>query len=162
MTTINCSSIQTLRNDCLHRTVTWYVCSCGNVKQKTNCLQNVGQQVNCKQLLPLSHSQHELVLIVCVVPQMYIPMLFLLYINDLYNVCCDFVPLFLLIMLIFPTKVMKWTSWWNINCNLENRSLWSKMNKLSLNVKIYAEFCYIPKGNIHDVPSRRENWWQAY
>ena len=62
--------------------------------------------------------------------------LFLIYINDLYNVCCDFVP----ILFADDTNLFyKGADFGelvkSINAELENISLWLKVNKLSLNVK---------------------------
>ena len=77
-------------------------------------------------------------LITCSVPQGSILglLLFLIYINDLYNVCCDSVP----ILFADDTNLFyKGADFGelvkSINAELENISLWLKVNKFSLNVK---------------------------
>ena len=76
-------------------------------------------------------------LIKCGVPQGSIlgPLLFLIYINDLYHVCENSIPILfaddsnLFFSGTDPTVMEK-----NINIELENISTWLKVNKLSLNI----------------------------
>ena len=76
-------------------------------------------------------------LITCGVPQGSIlgTLLFLIYINDLYNVCCDSAPILyaddtnLFYKGADIDELVK-----SINAELENLSIWLEINKLSLNV----------------------------
>ena len=76
--------------------------------------------------------------ITCGVPQGSIlgPLLFLIYINDLYNVCLESVPiLFADDTNLFYSGSHIETLVRSINDELSNISTWLKTNKLSLNVK---------------------------
>ena len=76
--------------------------------------------------------------ITCGVPQGSIlgPLLFLIYINDLYNVCHKSIPiLFADDTNLFYKGNKLDVLVKNINDELENISLWLKVNKLSLNIK---------------------------
>ena len=76
--------------------------------------------------------------VTCGVPQGSIlgPMLFLIYINDLYNVCQESVPiLFADDTNLFYSASSLDTLVRRINDELCNISTWLKINKLSLNIK---------------------------
>ena len=92
---------------------------------------------NRKQYVSYNGVSSSTKLITCGVPQGYILgiLLFLVYINDLYNVCCESVP----VLFADDTNLFyKGTDFdelvKSINAELENISSWLKIDKLSLNV----------------------------
>ena len=93
---------------------------------------------NRKQFVTYNGTVSSTKTITCGVPQGSIlgPLLFLIYINDLYNVCLESVPiLFADDTNLFYSGSNIETLVRSINDELSNISTWLKTNKLSLNVK---------------------------
>ena len=86
--------------------------------------------------------------IYCGVPQGSIlgPILFLLYINDLSNVCKNTEPfLFADDSNLFISDKDPHNLESQLNKELENISVWLKINKLSLNIKRHIIWCLLEK-----------------
>ena len=119
---------------------------------------------NRKQYVSYNGVSSSTKLYTCSVPQGSIlgPLLFLIYINDLYNVCCDSVP----ILFADDTNIFyKGADFGelvkSINAELENISLWLKVNKFSLNVK-NDTFYHIPERQKPNIPYRNKDWQSNY
>ena len=101
-----------------------------------------------KQFVTYNGTSSSMKTICCGVPQGSIlgPILFLLYINDLSNVCKNTEPfLFADDSNLFISDKDPLNLESQLNKELENISVWLKINKLSLNIKRHIIWCLLEK-----------------